>query len=283
MTGEIQENARHPTVARYAVGGKDVPAIGDTVGLADLIHRSLLSKYRGERADPVFSGRDSSGAPLKRPHMHCHVLCEANNAGDHVITHATLYARMGFCPRACRIIGSLERVWNGSRGSVHLSLQGIGREDGFPESSLMGRPCLHWHSLTPFVSGRHPKTHRDGRPKVDRSNRWIGSPEHELARLLSLWGYPEPARVARRPPAGRGRELPDAGMFRIRRKRSEEALSLQPPILFQISFPEPVSGPIALGHASHFGLGLFHRCPEGEDGGSAAPDPGRPAPPAGRS
>ena len=52
-----------------------------------------------------------------------------------------------------------------------------------------------WVSRTPFLPTRHPKATRAGVPKVDATGFQIGSPEHELLRLLELAGFPEPEAV----------------------------------------------------------------------------------------
>jgi hypothetical protein len=56
---------------------------------------------------------------------------------------------------------------------------------------------------------RHPKATRAGARRRDASVLQIGSPEHDLRRLLRLGGFPEPA--AMEPVAGTmldGREMP---------------------------------------------------------------------------
>jgi len=53
---------------------------------------------------------------------------------------------------------------------------------------------------------------------------------------------------------------------RFRQKRSDDG-GRRLAGVFRIRFPEPVLGPIALGHSSHFGLGLFLPAAGGEPSG----------------
>lgn len=64
----------------------------------------------------------------------------------------------------------------------------------FIDCGLFG-PAKVWCSLTPFVATRHPRTHRDGRPKLDADGWAIGSPAHDLRRLLAEAGRPLPVRI----------------------------------------------------------------------------------------
>ncbi|MCS6783204.1 MAG: hypothetical protein NZ482_08520 [Gloeomargarita sp. SKYG98] len=46
--------------------------------------------------------------------------------------------------------------------------------------------------------------------------------------------------------------------FRRQRTRGQGAHAGTRAYWVQITFPEPITGPLAFGYASHFGLGLFH-------------------------
>jgi CRISPR-associated protein Csb2 len=84
----------------------------------------------------------------------------------------------------------------------------------------------------------------------------MGSPEHDLRRLLQLGGKPDPERVEIQPVTYLGSKRTAWLEFRRGRKddpEKERRLGYG----FRITFPEPVSGPIALGYGCHFGLGLF--------------------------
>lgn len=105
---------------------------------------------------------------------------------------------------------------------------------------------LEWESLTPFVPPRHAyKTQGQPKPGED--------PETQLKLALERLEYPEPSGL-------REIELHAKHWVKVHAvKRSKDGPSNQSRrgYRFRLTFPKPVSGPIALGHSSHFGLGLF--------------------------
>lgn len=92
----------------------------------------------------------------------------------------------------------------------------------------------------------------------------IGSPEHDLVRLLALGGFPPLAR----PPAPVDHTLLGGrrtrwSAFRTRRIEGDSRRGPAGGYGFRIEFVEPVTGPIALGYGAHFGMGVF--VPDGVD------------------
>ncbi|MEJ5237883.1 MAG: type I-U CRISPR-associated protein Csb2 [Limisphaera sp.] len=241
-----------PTVARFSLASAVPPRLTRAVSVAERIHQSLV-KY-SEQA-PVFSGKQE-GQPLEG-HQHAFILCEANGRRD-AITHVTVFAPMGFDGRARRALEILTRhgVWGHGGHDIQLVLLGLGGPDLFPDCKLFG-PARVWRSLTPFVATRHPKTHRDGRPKLDADGWWIGSPAHDLRRLLAELGKPMPTRIEplETIPVGSRRLRPLE--FQTERLHGEGRRGARTGTAFQLVFPEPVTGPLALGYGAHFGLGLF--------------------------
>ncbi len=210
-----------PTVARYSLSVRP-PRLTDAILLAERIHAALVELSDGS---PVFTGCDESGAPLKG-NAHAYILSESNCAlgrgqgGE--ITHVTIYSRAGFGLVERAALDELEEI-RGSGLQVGLSLQGMGRPEDFggPDPERGKCPLLAegrtWVSRTPFLPTRHPKITRAGVPKRDESGLQIGSPEHELRRLLRLAGFPEP--VAVEPLAGTnlgGREVAWCKFLRCR-------------------------------------------------------------------
>ena len=100
-------------------------------------------------------------------------------------------------------------------------------------------------SVTPFTPPRYPKRHAD----------WPAFLREEVTRELANRDLPAPAEVTlleghwqawrRYRPSARTRQDPLQGQA----NRASAFL--------RITFDEPVAGPVALGHLSHFGLGLF--------------------------
>ena len=50
--------------------------------------------------------------------------------------------------------------------------------------------------------------------------------------------------------------------FDFIRARPDKAPPQTRPYALRLTFPEPISGPLCLGHSSHFGLGLFAAVPQ---------------------
>jgi CRISPR-associated protein Csb2 len=252
-----------PTVARYAVASEKPPQLTDTIILADKVHAALVSVSDGSS---VFAGCDAQGRPL-RGNRHSHVFCESNKglgcgAGGE-ITHITIYAPMGFESEDKKALKDLNRIWGGDDLGIRVILLGFGQPQDFGGLDLeRGQSPLlalsrSWLSRTPFVPTRHPKVTRAGVLKRDASGLQIGSPEHELRRLLGLAGFPEPVTVE--PVAGTwlgDREVPWRD-FLCQRSNGEGRRAGRAGYGFRIEFPEQVQGPVAVGYGAHFGMGMF--------------------------
>ena len=225
------------TVARFAVAGQRPPLPTETIILAETVHRALVELSNGSQ---VFTGCDSSHRPLQG-HGHAHIFCESNlgngRGGQGEITHITVYAPMGFRLPEQEALQNLKEVYSERESSVQLALLGLGVPEDFGGIDLERGQCpllaraRSWVSRTPFLATRHPKATRAGVPKVDATGFQIGSPEHELLRLLELAGFPEPLEIE--PVAGTrlgGREVRWQEFFSRRetdeRKRAARRLLL---------------------------------------------------------
>jgi CRISPR-associated protein Csb2 len=252
-----------PTVARYALAGKVLPRLTEGVFEAERVRVALLSHSDGA---PVFTGRDPTSGDLLAGHRHAFILPEAN--GHHGnITHITLYARMGFDDCARAALERLRSVWQRSGHDLQLVLLGLGECEDFGGTRTEAGQCAvlatadSWVSRTPFVPTRHPKQRRTGEPKIDEHGLVIGSPEHDLIRLLLEQGFPRPLRVERIPDTDLGGKPTRWLAFRTRRKKGHGRRATVHGVGFRLVFPSPVRGPIAVGYGAHFGLGYFVPAP----------------------
>jgi CRISPR-associated protein Csb2 len=232
--------------------------------LAEKFHAALVSL---SNASSIFTGCDEQGIPLKG-NRHAHVFCESSNAlgkgSSGEVTHITIYAPMGFESEDQRALQDLNKVWCADDIDVHVTLLGLGQPQDFGgqdlergESPLLAKSRL-WVSRTPFVPTRHSKVTRAGVPKMDASGLQIGSPEHELRRLLRLDEFPEPLNVE--PLAGTrlgGRGVPWHAFLRQRISGAGRRTANGAGYGFLIEFPEAVQGPVAVGYGAHFGMGGF--------------------------
>ena len=234
------------------------PSITQAISIGDRVHDALCKwSDQGKGRASVFTGLDANGKPLAAQHQHAHIFCEANGPRDSV-THITIWAEMGFDEEACLALRRLNKVWGHGGHDIRLVLQGIGQLGDFADCALV-RPAKIWRSITPFVSTRHAKIFRDGRPKIDEANGWqIGSAGHDLQRLLALHGHGMDAKIQQRErPYQFGERSLRSLQFQTGRKGGAGCRGHDSGNAFTITFPDKRPGPFALGYGAHFGLGLF--------------------------
>ena len=256
------------TVARYAVVSTVAPRIRQAISIGERVHDALCKwSDQGKGRATVFTGLDEHGNPGTN-HQHAHIFCEANGPRD-AVTHITVWAPMGFDEAACLALRRLNKVWGHGGHDIRLILHGIGQAADFKECPLLGT-AKDWRSLTPFVSTRHAKTFRDGRPKMDDNGWQHGSAPHDLLRLLALspaWPGATIRRLDERAqPFAFGHRNLRSLQFQTNRREGAGKRGQNSGAAFLIEFPEPVHGPIALGYGAHFGLGLFVPVPNPQHG-----------------
>lgn len=232
--------------------GDVLPLFTRSLPQAELLHQSLVSLL-GERAPgcAVLTGRDPvTGEPLTGRHDHAHYLpldLDEDGRLDHVLIHA----RMGLDDLAQSAIQRLRRTWTkGDDRDLVVTCAGLGDLDAFATQLRLrsGRPVPAlgtsrvWASLTPFVPPRfiRPRGHLL---------------EDQVRAELESRGLPQPRSVE----VMSRDELVERRLLRFVRTRREGRP--QPPMPraygIRLVFDEPVTGPIALGYASHYGLGVF--------------------------
>lgn len=263
--------------ARFSVSDA-VPGAGpapvpltSALRLGENVHDALVELSDGL---PKFTGCDEEKRPL-RGHSHAYILCESNEppgAGSFGgITHVTIFSNAGFDDSELRAISGLKRVYGRGLPDLGLRLLSIGRAEdlgGFDlasEESPMLAVSRCWASKLPFLPSRHPKVTRAGAVKLDSRGLQIDGPEHELRRLLMLGGYPEPISV--KPLEGTILGGLETGWSSFEMERSDARRDTGSHrggrgyhrfgCGFRLIFSEPIEGPLALGYASHFGMGAF--------------------------
>ncbi len=249
-----QPRLSRPIVARFAVASSVPPRLTGAVSVAERVHQALVSRFKDGPAPAVFTGLDPDGKP-QAGHRHAFIFCEANGVRD-AVTHVTVFARDGFDAPARWALESLQRVWGHGGHDLQLVLLGFGDTHAFSDCRLFAESRV-WCSLTPFVPTRHPKAHRDGRPKLDANGWPIGSPAHDLRRLLAEARLQLPSKVEPMEaiPVGSRRLRPLE--FQSQRFHGKGLRGGYSGTAFRLTFAEPISGPLALGYGAHFGLGLF--------------------------
>jgi len=252
-----------PTVAQYLVVSNAPPRLTEAVSLAERVHVSLVKRSDGSS---VFTGCDDKGEPLNG-NSHAYILPESRMSSRSGIrgevTHVTVFAPMGFGPCERGAIDGLKKVWGRGGNGIQLVLLGVGSREDFAGTPSLDRKTSSlgesdvWISRTPFVPTRHPKYTRAGKAKLDASGMHIGSPVHDLRRLLACSGFPPPVEI--QPVQSTDLAGRQTRWIEFRRERSAGGgqRATNSGYGFMIKFPERVAGPIALGYGAHFGLGQF--------------------------
>ncbi|MCI0440126.1 MAG: type I-U CRISPR-associated protein Csb2 [Chloroflexi bacterium] len=256
--GSTSYGNRVSNVVRFAVSGAVRPLVTDAMQIAELARRSAMSQYgraNQDAASPTLSGKAASGAPLT-DHQHAFYL-PTDEDEDGKIDHLTVWAPRGFDDSELDALSSM-RMLNpgGGRPPLQLVFQSCGVEDEYRKDVSIFREFSTWRSITPFVLNRHVKLRG---PKD--SKQFVDGPEDQLRKEIqrrnSITASLEHVEVkAPQHPI----ELKNARGFRpieFYRWRRNGGGHGQGTYNFRIVFDAPVAGPIALGYACHFGLGLF--------------------------
>lgn len=240
-------------VARFTLSGNVLPSIREALSVSERVHRALVK--RSECAE-VFTGRSPSGEPLEG-HRHAYIFCEPDLSGQW-IREVTVFAETGFDDATRQALESLRGIWGRGGHDLKAVLTFSGSQCEAAGQSSLFESSREWISLTPFVPTRHAKTFRDGRPKLDENSLQIGSPEHDLRRLIQARQLPIPRRIEKVERYDHGTTQFRWLQFLQNRKQGNgKRARNQFGKGFHITFPQPVTGPLAFGYGAHFGLGLF--------------------------
>lgn len=233
-----------------------LPSVTRSLPQAEMIHKAVICRAaNGTKIRcPELTGKDEHDRPLRDGHGHAHTI-PADLDDDGRLDHILIYARMGLRDAAQRAIRSLKRTWTkGGAGDLQVAVVGTGDLDmlrrlqhpsdrriheilGPPEGSRV------WESATPFVL---PKTidRRSKRRIPGQINAELASRQLPVAESVEI--DPDLTRKLRH--------------YVRRRTRGSVPPRMDAGYGLRLTFAEPVSGPLLLGYASHFGLGLFAAC-----------------------
>ena len=230
------------TTARFILTGKPLPQVEDSLRAGELLRLAVMGRAKqhfGEDAIPaIFSGH---GLLDRRPHGHAFYLAFDSNA-DGRLDRLIVHVPEGMDVEQQRVLGALNRIWNRHGDQWRLTLEGVG--DAVDVAPELAAPSAIWRSVTPYLHPWHLK------------KRLLA--EDQIRRECRQRGLPEPVALERidHVNVGRGRRR---RAIHFRRFRSRRGLK-QPDRLgsfWRLTFREPISGPLALGFACHFGLGMF--------------------------
>jgi CRISPR-associated protein Csb2 len=242
----IRKNEAPPaTTVSFVLVGKPLPRVEDSLRIGELMRHAVMSACKrilGEdNIPPVFSGHD---LPPENRHRHAFYLpCDTD--GDGCIDRLVLHVPEGMDARQQQAVQALKKLWSRDGGEWRVALESIG---GAEQGGQIMQRAMVWLPVTPYLHPWHVKNNF--------------TVEDQLRRECLARGLPEPIGIEPRTEidVGRNRKRRPIHYRRFRSKRVKH----QPDRLggfWQLTFGEPVQGPIALGFACHYGLGLFRPIP----------------------
>lgn len=234
-----------PVVAEFALGGRVLPLLTDAVLIAERIRAAVLSRHG--LPSETLSGKTPEGDPLKAQHRHAHYVPDCRPRGNRV-THVLVYAPEGLSESeqaALATVTFLPQPHN--RPNLDIVLSGFGDAADLSRTTPLFAVASRWRSRTPFVLVRHPRRGKD-------------TPTEQVGRELQQRGFPQPLTIV--PTMGVPLFDPHAGRSGETRwvefVTSRRALNHPPGAFgFEITFRQPVQGPLLLGYGCHYGLGQF--------------------------
>jgi len=255
-TRQVKHSAKVIESMLLAIGAEgkakgNLPQVTRTLPQAELHHQALagwLGKAGLDELGRVLIGCDSSGNPLEG-HRHAHI-CPLDLDGDGHLDHILIYAKEGLNDAAQQALRGVRRTWSKGKSDLYLGIALAGEIDSLrrvpgPEGEKL-RAVLgpkagarEWVSHTPFVPSRYLK--KQGKNSL----------EGLVAQELEWRGLPAAEVEIDQPASLQFRHY----IFHRGKKASQPAQRVG--LSLKLSFKEAVAGPISIGYASHFGLGLF--------------------------
>lgn len=238
-------------VLRYTMTGRVRPRVTETVGVGDLVRKSAMSvngRRNSGKVSSILSGKNEDGLPRRDGHAHAFFLPTDEDA-DGVLDHVTIVSREAMTGDVLESFAGISMVrypgkWFG------LSFFGRGNIGDFDDIPILQLDRV-WASVTPFVMNLH---HRK-----DRRGGYARDPEGAIRReIQARFGASAAIKKVLIVGDGKSRMLDGRGrrLVEFRRNR-RDGLPGFGAYDVRIEFKEPFRGPLSLGHASHYGLGLF--------------------------
>jgi CRISPR-associated protein Csb2 len=266
------ETRRHglPTVVRFVLDGPVLPKVTDTIAIAEAVRRAAMGCFRRwcERhpndaanfrrtdvtdcfASEILSGKAPNGQRLAGP-GHAHYWPTIVETDPQHLGGVTLFARNGFCEAEVAALAGLRVLKVGDLDELRIQLIGLGPTESLGDNFL--GPSATWRSLTPFlghadigIHGRDRYMRKGLRREWRRATSLIaGFREGDLLAVSELsadeinrWNTFQPWEFRRSRTKHGGRD------------------SYRPAAAYRLTFSNPILGPLSLGYANHFGMGLF--------------------------
>lgn len=229
------------TTISFILTGKPLPRVEDSLRIGELMRIAVMSQFKRAGGEgtipPIISGHE---LPDGNRHRHAFYLPWDSN-GDGCIDRVLVHVPEGIDAPQQRLITAVRKLWERDGNEWELVLESIG-DHGI--ALALTSTSKTWESVTPWLHPWHVKKRFTMQDQLGRECRERGLPE------------PVSMQSLEEVPVGQGRQ---SRPIQFQRFRSRRGLT-QPDRLgsfWRLTFPEPISGPLALGFACHYGLGLF--------------------------
>ncbi len=294
--GEKGRSMPKPNFARYVLSCPVLPPLTKAVSVGERFRQSLMSRTKGDNdlPSPTFSGKPSVEKVddnFAIGHEHAYYLPEINPETDK-IEYVVVFSAKGFEAKDYSALGGLNKIWGRDGLEIRTALVSLGEVANFAldltddttlENSTLSlvTPVIgksrHWRSLTPMVLPRHSRSRyipgtsflvegledqalrllgqlpHLGLPpfgsKVEIADKWLAALDENgdlIVQVRSIEGGMTSAR---------------SGAFQRTRYQGDGKRSSSQGYWLELEFGAVQLGPISIGYAAHFGLGVF--CPVG--------------------
>lgn len=241
------------TTARFAVYGKPLPRVQDAVRLGEALRLAAMGRAKRLFGQDGIPG-ELSGHELGEGNRHGHAfwLPDPNEHGE--VTHLLVHAPDGLGSDAIRVLTELRSLRRDEGEPLRLMLEGCGQAQLFGKLTALTGEATVWRSVTPYLHPWHLKKPQIRTPQALH--------QAILEQLRREWharspGLPEIVDCSELPDVDfNGRRLRALHYHRFRRKHGLRQPDTQGRLV-ELRFEAPVRGPLSLGFACHFGLGLF--------------------------
>lgn len=235
------------TAVRLSVVDGPFPPATSTLFVTDLLRRAALShleKHRPERMQTLLGGKSADARTFRDQHAHTHYLPLIE---DEQVTAVAAWTPGELPADEVTAFTAIKRLSSNRRAAPRLTVRATATGTSTRVVPELAATAVTWTSSTPYTAARFPKRHDDR----------LAFLAEDVARELDYRSLPASAKVeiVDRDVQAWCRYRPSAGPGSPQRHASK------PSAFLRLHFDEPVTGPLALGHLSHFGLGLF--VPEG--------------------
>jgi CRISPR-associated protein Csb2 len=231
------------------------PLMKRTLPLMELVHSESVRKATSELGFgniPELSGKNDDGSIL-RGHRHASWI-PLSLFGRGRIDHILVHCREEFSPQAIATLASIRWAYAKGIEKLSINLAGMGDLDQILDQLRRSPSCRSttnlsltsaktWESVTPLVLRKYLQKH--GKK----------TPEGQLREELIERGFDEPKSIR----FWSAEEMVGSRLkgYVLARKSTKRQPPMERSFAATIEFDRPQSGPILLGYASHFGLGLF--------------------------